>query len=230
MDEITRKKRIGNNIQQFFGGFNIKWFLCFGTLLNYVRQPKKFDISHDIDIGIIGSDIELFYNQINGAYRIEHYIKSDDTGKFLNLCYYDERNGVFIDIYKWVKFKGMYWHTYDVLADADKNGIPSKYIFKSMPKEVFERDPEDVKIKRQDTRYGRILTKHGTWLKTLPELPAEGIALPVPSLYGYFLDIAYPEWATTRAAFGVSEAYSTFETKSCENYVEIGLEKETFAI
>lgn len=217
MDENTRKKRIGNNLQQFFGGFDVKWFMCFGTLLNLVRHPQKFDLDSDIDIGIIGSDLELFYDQIKNTYTVSHFMKSDDTGKLLNFCYYDGSNDIHIDVFKWMKFKGMYWHTYDVLNDADEKGCPSKYHFKSMPTEVFERDEKDIQLKRQDLRYGRIMTKHGTWLKPIPELPAEGIELPIPSFYGLFLDIAYPEWATTREGFGVSEAFSTFKTKSCKD-------------
>ena len=200
MDEIEKKRRIANNLQQFYGQFRIKWFLCFGTLLHMLREPKKFDITNDIDIGIIGADIELFYKQIDAGYKIDHVLKSDDTGNILNLCYYDETYKIYIDIYKWVKFKGMYWHTYDVYKDSH-NGIPSKYVFKGMPTEVFERDPADIKLKQQDTRYGRALTNHGTWLKHIPECPSDGIVLPAPSNYGLFLDIAYPDWGTPRESY-----------------------------
>jgi hypothetical protein len=108
----------------------------------------------------------------------------------------------------------MYWHTYDVLADSDK-GIPSKYIFKGMPKDVFEVEPKQVKRFQQDTRYGRVISKYGTWLRPLPEMPEEGIVLPCPHYYGYFLDIAYPDWATTREDFGVSDAIAVHKTKTC---------------
>jgi len=208
-----RKVRIGTNLACFYEGQGINWFICFGTLLHYIRG--SFNISQDIDLGIIGADIEPFYALISQNHTIKHFIKSNSTQKLLNLCYYDAQNDVNIDLFKWVKFKGHYWHTYDVLRDA-KDGIPSKYIFKSMPVDVFERDPKDIKKKSQDLEYSSVITKHGSWHKALPEMPEEGIRLRVPSHYGQFLDIAYPDWATERPQFGVSEAHSTFETKSCK--------------
>ncbi|MCP3682611.1 MAG: hypothetical protein GY861_07975 [bacterium] len=174
-----------------------------------------FNIEQDIDIGVIDADLEMFYPRIKAQYKIDHYLKSDDTGKLLNLCYHDAQNNVYIDVYKWVRMKGMYWHTYDVFNDA-QDGIPSKYVFKGMPKEVFDIDAKAIKAFRQDTRYGRIMTNHGTWNRPLPEMPEEDICMACPVNYGYFKDVAYPDHVTTRKNFGVSEAKATFETKTCK--------------
>ena len=212
--DIERKKRTALNISTFFDAFNIKWFLCFGTLLSFVRD-KKFNLNTDIDIGVVGP-IDNLKRQISNQYQIQHYIKSDNTGKILNFTYIDTNNSSTIDVFSWVEFKGMYWHTYDTMMEFPSNGILSKYVFKSMPKNVFDVDKKKIKSYQEKLAFGRAMTDHGTWKHVLHELPAEGIELSLPYNYGYFLDIAYPDWATTREQFGVSLGYSEMKVDSCK--------------
>lgn len=217
MEELTRKKIIAREIRQVCDIENSRWFVCFGTLLDLVRD-KKFTISQDVDIGIIGNINEL-YKSIKVNHHIESYIKSDKTNNILNFSYYI--HGVSVDFYRWVKFGGMYWHTYDTNLEKPKNGVPSVYRFKSMPVEIFDIDSEKQRKLIVDMAYfeqGRpSMSKKGTWVKPLPEAPADGIDLQLPYMYGYFLDIAYPDWATERKQFGQSKSFNNVKyTKTCK--------------
>ncbi len=181
-------------------------------------RDKKLNLESDIDIGVIGS-INTLYKQKKNDNCVKSFIKSDTTGDILNFTFKDEVGPV-IDVYRWSKFKGMYWHTYDYLMEQPKEGIPSKYHFKSMPVEVFDISDAKKKGFREDINYysnGQIcMGKLGTWVKSLPEAPAEGIDFQMPFMYGYFLDIAYPDWATPRPQSGQSKGYTEFDTKSCK--------------
>jgi hypothetical protein len=216
--EIERKKRLGLKLQTYFGSFDVKWFLCFGTLLNIIRNNELNISSQDIDIGVIG-DINFMYQQLAQENKVENYIKSNDTGDILKVAFKDDTD-VSIDVFRWLPFKGMYWHTYDHQMKFPKDGIPSKYLFKSMPVEVFDCPPTTIRKKREDMKYhtqGRpSMSTNGTWAISLPDAPAEGIDLQLPYMYGYFLDIAYPDWNTERSQFGQSVGYTEFETSSCE--------------
>lgn len=214
---IEKKKRIGIALQTHFSSLGLKWFLCFGTLLSVIRD-KCFDISQDIDIGVIGPIDDIFQQQYDQG-NVNNFIKSNHTGKILKFDYRTPE-GVHIDVFRWVKFKGMYWHTLDYKMEFPKNGVPSEYLFKSMPKEVFDIDQKEIMAKIEDTKYynqGRsTMTKHGTWYKSLPEAPTEGIDFTLPYMYGYFLDIAYPDWATERKQFGQSKGYTEIKVKGCK--------------
>ncbi|MCP3683549.1 MAG: hypothetical protein GY861_12750 [bacterium] len=211
--DIDRKRRIALNIQMLFSSIDVHWFICFGTLLSFIRD-RKLNLDGDIDIGII-EDIEKVHKHIKNQHEIDHLIRSDKTGKLLNFSYRDINNDITIDVFNWINFKGMYWHTFDTLMDFPKNGIPSKYIFKSMPENVFITDKRKIAKYQNDLKYGRQMTNHGTWKQAVPEFPNDGIELCLPYNYGYFLDIAYPDWFTTRDLIGTSQGYTKMEVNTC---------------
>lgn len=213
-DQKDRKRRIALNIQTMFDSIGVHWFICFGTLLSYVRD-KKLNLDGDIDIGII-EDIEKVKKNIETHYTVSHIIKSDKTGKLLNFSFVEPHTSITVDVFAWVNFKGMYWHTFDTLMEFPKDGIPSKYIFKSMPSDIFFTDKRTIAKKQNDLKYGRLLTDYGTWRHAVPEFPEDGIELCLPYNYGHFLDIAYPDWCTTRDQIGVSEGFSKLEVNTCK--------------
>lgn len=212
---IEKKKKIANDIYYLMQNSGIeKWFYCFGTLLYLVRD-KKFYLGSDIDIGVIGN-INSLYNYAKNTTGVLHYTKSDTSGNILNFAFRNQDN-VNIDIFRWVDFGGLYWHTYDWKMENNADGIPPEYIFKGVPHNVFICPIDKIKMYRDDMRYydgHQMMSENGTWQMPIPEDNASGIILPAPYMYGWFLDIAYPNWFVENEQFGQSVCYKR-KFKTC---------------
>lgn len=214
MDEKTQKKlKVALNISTLFDSSGVKWFLCFGTLLSFVRD-KKFNIDQDVDIGVIGSG-NYIASLVRTRHEINHVVRDDHTQEIVNFNYIDGNN-VVIDVFVWRKWGGMCWHTYDTLMQNTKSGFLSEYVWKGIRSSVFETDPKVIEKRQQDLKYGRVMKSDGTWRHALPECPGEGVELCLPDNYGSFLDYAYPDWCTERKQFGVSECEAIKKVKTCK--------------
>lgn len=194
-----------------------KCFLCFGTLLFWVRD-KTFRVDDDIDIGVIGEP-ELVVSAFSSMFRGVSRVVDDSTGRPFQVTYSSSMCRGSIDLYFWHKKDGFYWHTYNTLMEKLRNGVPSKYVFKGLPAECFDVDRKVVERYQEDIRYGRAMTNHGTWDHLVPQCPEEGISMPLPFSYGRCLDVWYPDWHVVRSQFGVSEAAHTFTVKSCRGLI-----------
>ena len=190
-----------------------KCFLCFGTLLSFIRD-KEFSIDGDIDIGVIG-DMSAVVTAFSTIFRPIHKIIDDSTGQILNMSFQYHQCPVSIDVFLWRKKDGYYYHCYDEVMENRGDGILSQYHFKGTPEGCFDVAPEVIKAFQEDIRYGRSMTDFGTWQKLLPQCPTEGIDLPTPWSYGWCFDTWYPEWATKRPQFGVSMSTHEFTVRSC---------------
>lgn len=175
--------RIFQYVCTVFNYMPTKWWFCFGTMLTLIRDEGKFKKIDDVDVGVFYDDFEPRYItnwcKSNG-FVITKHIVDDITRKPL---YYSiepmediqKITGKFaLDVFMWIKYKGFYWHTYDVKMEKPSNGIPRKYIFKGVPENAFSD------IIHIDSIAGTSF--HGY----------------VPLKYGTLLDLWYPNWIVKR--------------------------------
>lgn len=190
-----------------------KIFLCFGTLLRYVRD-RVFNIDEDVDLGVVAPAPRTAIEAFESVYGPPIARVIDDATRvpfkveFRDMC-------CRVDLYCWRRRNGMYYHTFDHQLKAPANGILPEYEFKGIPAACFDVDARTIERYQMDIRYGRTMANCGTWHKPVPQFPEEGIELPLPFGYGQCLDWWYPEWATRRPQFGVSLAADRFTVKTC---------------
>jgi len=193
-------------------GCGQKAFLCFGTLLHFIRD-KRFDMTEDIDIGIIGK-AESVLNSVQGVLEPSCMIRDDYTNEPLNVHF--NGLGCTVDMYFWKKRNGYYYHTYDNQHINPVNGKLPEYEFKGVKADCFDVPDDVIKAYQEDMRYGRGLNDFGCWLHPVHGIEAEGITLPVPWGYGAVLDQWYPNWSIPNPQYGVSEAPHRFTVKTCK--------------
>jgi len=191
-----------------------KCFLCFGSLLFFVRD-KQFRVDDDIDIGVIGNH-EPVIAAFSSMFTPISKVIDDITKKPYQMTFKSHLCSGSIDLYFWHKKEGYYWHTYNTMLEKIPAGIPSKYVFKGIPAACFDVSPEIIAKYQEDIRYGRAMNTNGTWSHLIPQCPEEGISMPLPFNYGWCLDVWYPSWCVKMPNFGVSEAAKTFTVKSCK--------------
>lgn len=225
MVEMTSKERNKfvasmRNLSGTMSQANIKWFLCFGSLLSLVRD-RKVDMTQDIDIGVVGTS-PLLVDTLSRAFQPMHCVRHDVTGEVLNQSYRCVGTNIIpytLDVFFWLKVGNMYYHTYDVNQSRPKDGILKGYTFKGVPASYFEAPDEVVEKYRRDSRLGRALNKNGTWVRLIPGYESTGISLAAPYLQGSCLDKWYPDWPMRRPEWGVSETPWVKKVKSCRELV-----------
>jgi len=196
----------------------MKWFFCFGTLLEFVRSNKQtFCIDKDIDIGVIYGkcDAEQLIKAFRGSgYDVTQIINNDVTGKPLNIHFSPPDETPTVDIYFWIKKDGFYWHTYDV--DNERKKIPSKYTFKGIKAEWIEVPKETIKRIHEKNPEGRLLINNfGVW--TYDMFVDHGdTKFFLPYSYGTLLDEWYPGWLIPNKHFGQSRSRFVKKVKSCK--------------
>ena len=189
---------------------NCKCFLAFGSLLHFIRD-RQLCLTEDIDIGIVTDDSWKVGRAIADVLGSGGHTLTDDQGQVWQASY-PSGFGPILDVFFWRKKGGMYYHTYD----GDPGHPPVDYLFKGIPAACFDVDTQTIEAYQRDMRYGRTMSDKGTWMKVVPGIEEECIELPLPFAYGQCLDWWYPEWATERKQFGVSDAAHRFTTKTCK--------------
>jgi hypothetical protein len=151
----------------------MEWFFCFGTMLTLVRDGGKFKKRDDVDIGVFYDKYEPVYIKnfcASNGFDIVNRIIDDTTGKPLYLTIAPKSDvkmntgTVFIDIFAWYKWEGLYWHTYDVKMEKPAKGIPRKYIFKGIPAYTLESGMVNRDNVGDSMMYAKIPLKYGTLL------------------------------------------------------------------
>ena len=204
---------IAATIQAATDAMDMKWFLCFGTLLYWTRD-HQFNIEDDIDIGVLGEPQKAI-TALSTFLTPTHMVRDNVTGEPLNVAFKHEHHGFCLDLFIWKKFNGMYWHCFDEQMTFPADGILKEYSFKGIPCECFDVNQPIIDMYQKDIRYGRDMSNQGTWKKAVPGIEEEGYQLCLPFGYGRCLDIWYPDWSEKRSQFGVSECQERITVKSC---------------
>ena len=199
---------VASQIRGAIDASQAKCFICFGTLLSWIRD-REFRIDSDIDIGVVG-DPGRVLEAFSSVFTPTFMVRDDATGLPLNVNMHSSYFECTVDLYFWRKKDGLYYHCFDRDMVHPETGILPEYEFKGIPADCFEAKESDIESFRQDIRYHTGLSREGTWLKPLPQCTEEGVDLPLPYRYGSCLDYWYPDWFTKREQFGVSECSSRF--------------------
>jgi len=159
------------------------YWLCFGPLINLIRD-KSTDKMDDIDVGVFYEDykeLDLANSFNKWGYTLRKKIL-DDQSKYP--LYYSFKHPDFppVDVFLWYEHNGIYYHTYDY--HQEKRTIPSEYVFKGVPVELFPKrgihPAHDVNITR--TFFGK------------KREPMFNFEINIPSKYGELMDFWYPNW------------------------------------
>lgn len=184
------------------GVLSRSWWFCFGTMLTLVRDHGKFKKMDDVDVGVLYDTFEWrhIHNWYSSrGYLVENKIIDDVTKKpmYMSLKPCGDNAMVtgewFLDIFAWRKWNGFYWHTYDTQMERPTSGVPSRYVFKGVPCELFDAGCT-VRENLADSMM------HG-W---------------VPLRYGTLLDLWYPDWLHKREE--CSHDKYVLECKSCSAF------------
>jgi len=173
-----------------------KWFLCFGTLLHFLRHDHEFNFKSDIDVGIIDDDGGV---NLTGCVPIVRGQRGIIWEASLPV------GGIDVDVFIWRRRGGYYYHCYDEQHERPANGMLSSYAYKGIPTSCFDPTQKEIQFYRGHPIWAN-MTKFGTWLHTVKGCEAESLQLPVPFNYGQCLDWWYPDWGIKRENFGVSKS------------------------
>lgn len=204
-------------IERCLNGPGGKYWLCFGSLLNLVRD-KSTKPMDDIDVGVFHKDFKKLNleNSFNKwEYRLKKKIVDDLTGHTLYYSFkHDELPPV--DVFLWYEHNNIFYHTYDV--HQEKRRKPSEYVFKGVPAEHFPK-PQTHPVK--DNKIMR--TFFGA-----PRDAMFNFEIQVPTDMGYLFDLWYPNWLVKREMQSMSPY--VVKMKSCKmwhdlNYVNEQLNK-----
>lgn len=201
--QVMNWQRIFQYVCTAFNYMPFDWFFCFGTMLTLVRDKGKFKKIDDVDVGVFFDDFNIRYLEnwckANG-FVITRQIIDDITKKHLYVSIEPKNDvktitGSFgLDVFMWRKYNGYYWHTYDVMMERPKNGIPKKYIFKGVP----------------ETALNKIIH-----IDSIAKTPFHGY---VPLKYGTLMDLWYPNWIEKRQECSHTKWVMTM--KSCKDIHE----------
>lgn len=223
--QIAEKIDLSFSFQTDLEGRYVKWFYCFGTLLEFVRSGgEKFDTDHDIDIGVLYSECNaqnLITTLEGQEYKLDAVVINDVNNKPLNLHFRPTGNIAgtpYLDVFFWIEKDNIIYHTYDYHKEMKKR--PTKYIFKGVDKELIIPSKEKIKEERTSHLEGdRLLTEKGVWTYSLFG-DHSGFRFCCPYAYGTLLDCWYPGWMVTQTHYGQSKAKYIKEVKSCGKLFE----------
>ena len=196
----------------------IKWFYCFGTLLEFIRSAgKKLCMEQDIDIGVMygESPPQGIIRSFEGMnYKINGMILSDVTKEPLNIHFAapKEMKGTpNIDIFFWVLKHNRLYHTYDYYKEGKE--YPKKYHFKGVDHWLINPSKDIIKATQEKSR-DRIMTDKGVWMYDIFG-DHSGYRFMCPYAYGTLLDIWYSQWLIPDRNYGQSSATYVKEVRSC---------------
>lgn len=179
------------------------WWFCFGTMLTFVRNRGQFKKLDDVDVGVSFDTFEWLYMENfcrSRGYAVDRKIVDDVSGKPMYMSFKPmgaatELTGEwFLDVFAWRLYKDFYWHTYDTEMEYPKNGVPKRYKFKGVPRELFEAG-----FAEQENVAGSCMSG---W---------------IPLRYGSLLDLWYPDWLHERQE--CSHDKYVLECKSCKSFL-----------
>lgn len=210
--------------QEDLKGEQLRWFFCFGTLLEYIAD-REFNLDYDIDIGVLYEECnteKLAESVQSYGYKVTKTVLHDVTKKPLNI--HLEPVGALagtptLDIYCWLRSGNMLYHTYDI--DKKNQEIPDTYTFKGVKAEWI-CPPEETIKKERTPGHGRtpeiehILDKKGTWHYDIWG-DHSGYTFACPFYYGTLLDTWYPGWRFRKLYNGQSKSPWIKKVKSCKN-------------
>lgn len=183
--------------------YPIHGFLCFGSMFHATFKGNQWPKYDDLDIGVLDDGFEHIHVENfakSTGFDIKHRIVDDITGKpmYFGLEPKEDAKAAYgdamVDVFVWRKYKGIYWHTYDVKMEFPRNGIPTRYIFKG------------VEANRTfDEGFVNIDNIGGSMMH-----------VQVPIKYGTLLDEWYPNWIEPRQE--VSHSGYVIEMKSCAGF------------
>ena len=197
------------------------WFYAFGTLLEFVRSGgNKFDLEHDIDIGVLYSecDAEQLIRPLEGMeYKLDSVVINDITNKPLNLHFRptgDMAGTPYLDIFFWIEKDGILYHTYDFSKEGKKR--PSNYVFKGVEKELIIPKKYVIKEERLSHLEGDLLlSEKGVWSYSIFG-DHSGYKFNCPYSYGTLLDNWYPGWMVEEKHYGQSKSKYIKKVESCK--------------
>jgi hypothetical protein len=203
--DCERAIRISESI---FGGLKIKSFVCFGLILNLIRD-RSVDDATDVDIGV-------FYEQLNAPvtikafqryeYKLKKHIKNDVDGRTFYLSF-EHRTLPPLDVFAWVLSGGIRYHTYDVRMENRER--PSVYIFKGIEANILPNPAFSNKLDKN-----MVYTNFGPRTK-----PIFRQNLWFPLCYGALMDRWYPDWLKKRG--GQSMSKHIIEMPTCAKWRDI---------
>lgn len=187
-------------------GYNIRWFVCFGTLLHWLRD-KRVD-KGDLDLGVFQEDIvpKYFVDQFT-QWGFELQERVDDfDGKPLKFIFKPTKDSGMgktnVDIFGWVKNGHYRYHAYNINFEKLKKRKLNEYTFKGIrAKFIEERIVQDM------------------W-------PNTNRVLKAPFYYGSLLDEWYPGWRTENPKFGQSASRYVVKLKKSEQWNDAGFIKD----
>lgn len=219
MNNIEIAKNIADRVNNVMSFQGIAWFYCFGTLLEFVRSSgERFDITHDIDIGVFYNECDsdtLIKNFENMGYRYDSKVINNLNHKPLNIHFspVDLSGSPFLDVFFWIEKNGILYHTYDYSKEMKEQ--PSQYVFKGVKKEYMIPSKNKIKEERLSHLEGdRLLTEKGVWTYSIFG-DHSGYIFNCPFAYGTLLDNWYPGWMITQKHYGQSKSEFVKKVKSC---------------
>lgn len=227
MDE-TKKRRVVMRIQSIMDllcsseGARLKWFYSFGTFLEFMAT-RTFSLNYDIDIGVFyeqAAESQMTAMFSSYGYKVAGATRNDVDGRAFNLHYKPVDESVSgtpsIDVFFFYPYGGRRLYTYDIEHEGKE--IPSRYLFKVVPRRWLEPTETDVDftLKGSSPEQRRILDeKTGIWRYGLFE-PDSQYQFPVPFAYGHLLDLWYPGWYVRQNYKGQSKTVEAIKVKSCK--------------
>lgn len=220
LDRITSTL---NYVETSKGG-PMRWFFCFGTLLEYIAD-MTFKLDFDIDIGVLYDEYEpsiLIAAMEGNGYRLDSRVINDITGKPLNMHFRptgDLEGTPVIDVYCWYRHKGILYHTYDTKKEGREK--PSQYVFKGAPEHCIT-PPADVvaSMRRTAPAWEQMLDHNGVW-----HYPVfgdhSGYEFLCPYGYGELLDNWYRNWRFRQYYRGTSLTRYEHTMSSCKGWGKI---------
>lgn len=200
-----------------------RWFFCFGTLKEYACQ-RTFSFDYDIDIGLLYEEAhpDEVRRMVEGSgYRMTKVLLHDQHKKPLNMHFkpvHPKLEGTpTIDVYFWYPAGAYLFHTYDVLKEG--RDVPSRYVFKGVPREWIVAPAADVKRRRTQTSTNieadRLLDTTGCWHFPIFDMMGDAY-FKAPYAVGALLDEWYPAWVIRDAYKGQSQSRWTYNVRSCK--------------
>lgn len=155
-----------------FAGMRIPWFLCFGTILHFIRD-KDLTKDHDVDVGILYEHMEekkILTALRKFSFDIKLIIRNDTNGKPLYIRA-SRAGGCPVCIFTWIRRGKVRYHTFDTNHEGRER--PKRYKFLGVP--AYTISGKDA-IRNID--FGAPYISD----------------IPMPIRYGQLLDIWYPNW------------------------------------
>lgn len=210
------------DFQETSDGKRLKWFYCFGTLLEWIAD-STFGLDYDIDIGCLYDecDSKRLAGSLSGnGYELESVFLHDVDKKPLNMHFKPTRDNIrntpTVDIYFWIRKGNILYHTYDINKEGRE--IPREYTLKGVPYEYINPSQDDIDSKRNAIIDGNLrLNEHGVWMHDVFG-SYSGYRFYSPFRYGSLLDEWYPDWRFRQYYKGQSKTRFEKKIKSFKEF------------